>query len=469
MTNSNNPQPTQHEEITFEINTGGSTVHARRIKGRFRNIKWLVMGLIYLPLFILPYISWGDRAAVLWDIPNRKFHFFEMTVWPQDFLVLAIIFLFCFMLLFAMTVIAGRIFCGFVCPQTIWVDIMTWIENTVEGNSAKRLKLDNSPWNASKIIRRGGKHILSLAFCAFTAIHVVAYFSGIWDLYGGLATFELRGAEWISLIVITLSCYVSTELMREQFCMWICPYARIQGVCTDKDTQLIAYDYHRGEKRGRMLKGKIAEGNGECIDCNLCVVTCPTGVDIRDGQQIGCINCGICADACNTVMDKLSLPQGLIRFASTHEIVENVKVKKPYLKTRPILYGLVTFLSLIAIIYSLATKTAMEVYVRHERSPQYTLMSDGSISNRYHLDILNKTEYPSDVSISITGIDGLTSNADGQVLHLNSAQVKKFVLQTRVHASQLEQEIQPITITLQSKTRPDVNATYQSQFIGPKK
>ncbi|MDQ6984535.1 MAG: 4Fe-4S binding protein, partial [Ghiorsea sp.] len=170
MVNNTAPDEIRVEEAKYEINTGGSTVHAKRIKGRFRNIKWLVMGLIYLPLFILPYIPWGGRPAILWDIPNRKFHFFEMTVWPQDFLVLGMILLFCFILLFAMTVIAGRIFCGFVCPQTIWVDVMTWIENKVEGGANQRIKLDSSPWNANKIIRRGGKHVLFLSFCIFTAI-----------------------------------------------------------------------------------------------------------------------------------------------------------------------------------------------------------------------------------------------------------------------------------------------------------
>ena len=328
------PKQIRVEESSYEINTGGPTVHARRITGRFRNIKWLVMGLIYLPLFILPYISWGDRPAILWDIPNRKFHFFEMTVWPQDLLVLAFILLFCFTLLLAMTVIAGRIFCGFGCPQTIWVDMMTWIENKVEGSPSKRIKLDNSPWNANKIIRRGGKHVIFLSLCTFTAIHVVAYFSGIWDLYAGLAAFDLRGAEWITLGIIILTCYVGTSLMREQFCMWICPYARIQGICADKNTQMIAYDYQRGEKRGKMSQGEIVAGNGDCIDCNLCVATCPTGVDIRQGQQIGCINCGICADACDSIMEKVNLPKGLIRFASSQEIDENIKVKNPYMKDR---------------------------------------------------------------------------------------------------------------------------------------
>ncbi len=460
------PKQIRVEESSYEINTGGPTVHARRITGRFRNIKWLVMGLIYLPLFILPYISWGDRPAILWDIPNRKFHFFEMTVWPQDLLVLAFILLFCFTLLLAMTVIAGRIFCGFGCPQTIWVDMMTWIENKVEGSPSKRIKLDNSPWNANKIIRRGGKHVIFLSLCTFTAIHVVAYFSGIWDLYAGLAAFDLRGAEWITLGIIILTCYVGTSLMREQFCMWICPYARIQGICADKNTQMIAYDYQRGEKRGKMSQGEIVAGNGDCIDCNLCVATCPTGVDIRQGQQIGCINCGICADACDSIMEKVNLPKGLIRFASSQEIDENIKVKNPYMKIRPIFYAVITFLSVVAIIYILVTRPPMEIYVSHERAPLYTLMSDGSIQNRYHLDILNKTEYPVDVTVNITGIDGLTSNTDNYIFHLKAAQVKNFVLQARAPKESLTQEITPVTITLQSKANPEVKDIYKAKFIG---
>lgn len=468
MSDNKTPNTSRSDDISYEVNTGGATVHARRMKGRWRNIKWLVMGLIYLPLFILPYIPWGDRPAILWDIPNRKFYFFDLTVWPQDFFILALILLFCFMLLFAMTAIAGRIFCGFICPQTIWIDIMTWIEDRVEGSPKKRAKLDNSPWNADKIIRRGGKHVLFMGVCVFTAIHAVAYFSGIWDLYAGLATFNLKASEWVSLLVIVVSCYVDTGLIREQFCMWVCPYARIQGVFTDQDTQVISYDHHRGEQRGRMKRGKVAEGHGDCIDCNLCVVTCPTGVDIRLGQQIGCINCGICADACDSVMDKISRPSGLIRFASFHEIEENVKVNNPYLRPRPLFYAAVTLFAVVGIVYGLATKTVLDINVRHERSPQFTMMSNGSIQNVYHLDILNKTDQPADFIITITGLDGITSNVDDKIFHLKTAQVKRFIMLTRVPRKQLTQESHPVTITLQSKENPEIKDVYKSMFIGPK-
>lgn len=462
------PENLYGDSIEYEINTGGSTIHARRMKGKWRNVKWWVMGLIYLPLFILPYIPWGDRAAILWDIPNRKFYFFDLTIWPQDFFLLALIFLFCFMLLFAMTAIAGRIFCGFVCPQTIWVDIMTWIEEKVEGPPNKRAKLDRSPWTVEKIIRRSSKHLLFIAVCIVTAIHVLAYFSGIWDVYAGIAAFDLQAVEWITLAAIAITCYVDTGLIREQFCMWVCPYARIQGVFTDKDTRMVSYDHNRGEPRGRMKKGHVIEGHGDCIECNFCVVTCPTDVDIRQGQQIGCINCGICADACDSIMDKISRPRGLIRFSSFHEIEEDITIKNPYLRLRPMAYMALSLFAFIGIVVGLTSKTVLDLNVRHERSPQFTLMSDGSIQNIYHLDMLNKTEHIADMILTITGIDGLKSNADQKIFHLRTAEVKRFIMRIRVPRKHVTQESQPITITMQAKDNPEIKDVYQSMFIGPK-
>jgi cytochrome c oxidase accessory protein FixG len=217
-----------------------------------------------------------------------------------------------------------------------------------------------------------------------------------------------------------------------------------------------------------MKRGQVAEGHGDCIDCNLCVVTCPTGVDIRLGQQIGCINCGVCADACDSVMDKISRPQGLIRFASFHEIEENVKVNNPYLRPRPIFYAAVTLFAVVGIVYGLATKTVLDINVRHERSPQFTMMSNGSIQNVYHLDILNKTDQPADFIITITGLDGITSNVDDKIFHLKTAQVKRFIMLARAPRKQLTQESHPVTITLQSKENPEIKDVYKSMFIGPK-
>jgi len=457
------------EYLNCDVNVGEKTIHARHMHGRFRNIKWLTFLAIYGPYFLLPFFQWGERQAVLFQIPQQKFYFFGLVMWPQDLWILALILLFCFVLLFAMTAISGRIFCGFVCPQSVWTDVLTWIEFKVEGKAGERVKLDAAPWGPTKIRKKVTKHALWLAFCAATAMSFISYFSGTHDAWTGLFTLNYNVAEWVTFIIIVVLFYVNTGFVREQVCNWICPYARIQGVMTDDKTIITTYDELRGESRGRLKRGKVAEGNGDCIDCNICVSVCPTGVDIRKGNQIGCINCGLCIDACDSVMKKVKLPQGLIRFMSHNEATTGKADDKHYLlRPRPLFYMFVTVASVVAIAAGLLMTSPVAINVHHERSPLFTIMSDRSIQNVYHMDFMNKTEETADFILNVSGMEGISSNADGKAFHLKSGELKKFTLRVRIQKKLVKEERHPIRFELQSTTDPETRVDYESVFIGPR-
>ncbi len=460
----------EHDDYThWDINLGDKKVHARRIPGRFRNIRWAVMASLLLPFFLAPYLTWGDRQAILFDIPGRKFYLFDITIWPQDLIILALLMLFAFVLLFAMTAIAGRIFCGNMCPQTMWTDLMTLIERWAEGSARQRIKLDAMPWNAEKIRKRALKHLMWIILCTTTSVTFLGYFSGIYDAWYGLFTLQYNVYEWVSFILVFVLFYVSTGYVREQVCNWICPYARIQAVMTDKDTITTTYDYHRGEPRGRRKKGQDNDSLGDCVDCNLCVSVCPTGVDIRNGNQIGCINCGVCIDACDDIMEKVGKEKGLIRFMSYHELENQSTTHRRFLRPRPLFYIAITTATFLGIMYGLFFKSDIDINVRHERSPLYTLMSDRSIQNVFHTIILNKTEHAAKFTLEASGIDGLISNLDGKILELKTGEAKKVTLRVKVPQKNLTQERQPITLTLRSIDNPEIFKVYESMFFGPKR
>jgi cytochrome c oxidase accessory protein FixG len=458
----------EHEDYAhWEINSGDTSVYARRIPGRFRNIKWTIMAILLIPFFTLPYFTWNGRQAIYFDIPGRKFYLFDITIWPQDLLILALLMLFAFILLFTMTAIAGRIFCGNMCPQTMWTDLMTLTERWAEGSARQRMKLDAMPWNAEKIRKKAFKHLMWITICTVTSVTFLGYFSGIDNAWSKLFSLDYNVYEWVSFWFVFFLFYINTGFVREQICNWVCPYARIQAVMTDKDTITTTYDYHRGEPRGRVKKGQDNSDKGDCVDCNMCVSVCPTGVDIREGNQIGCINCGLCIDACDDIMSKVGREKGLIRFMSYHELENNLKAGKRFLRPRPMIYMLATALTFTGIMYSLFFKVDLDMNVNHERSPTYTVMSDRTIQNMYHVIILNKTELAANFTLKVTGIDGITTNYDNKVLKLTSGQAKKIDLLVKVPQKNLSGGRQPITLKLESVDHPELSKTYQSMFFGP--
>ena len=454
------------EAANWHVNTGDEKIHAKRVKGRWRRLKWITQS-VWLIFFLGPYLRWHGRQAVLFDIPNRQFHIFDITILPQDVWMLALVLLFFAMLLAAVTSIAGRVYCGFFCFQTAWTDVFTWLEEKIEGPPAKRRKLEEGPWTGEKIRKLGLKWFLWLVISVLTGISFVAWFTDAYQLWHDFFTGQASSVAYGVVALFTVGTFTLAGKLREQACFWLCPYARIQGVMYDKETILPTYDFNRGEPRGRLKKGKVPEGQGDCIDCKQCVAVCPTGIDIRNGQQEGCITCALCIDACDAVMEKIGKPKGLIRYASLDEM-EGKKQLPLYRRPRPLIYLSILLLSLLGIGYGLTHLGTIELRVLHERAPLFVQLSDGSIQNKYRIKILNKSDKDFHVKVTATGIPGLELKGVDKPLYARKGGDTSYTLYIKAPMENIKAERTPIIFKAQGIEDPKMVATYESMFFAPK-
>lgn len=456
-----------YEEADYwHVNTGDEIIHAKRMPGKYRDLKWKSM-LVWLVFFLGPYLRWNDSQAVLFDIPNRKFHIFDITILPQDVWLLALILLFFAILLAAVTSVAGRVFCGYFCFQTIWTDIFTLVEEKLEGSPAKRRKLESAPWDAHKVRVKVLKHAAWIGIGFITGLSFTAWFTDAYTLWLNIFTLQAHVSVYVILTMFTIGTYILAGFMREQTCFWLCPYARIQGVMYDTQTILPTYDYARGEPRGKLSKGKPLEGNGDCISCNQCVAVCPTGIDIRGGQQEGCITCGLCIDACDSVMDKIGRPRGLIRYASLDEM-KHEEIKPFFKRPRVLIYSAIIAFSVIGILYGLTNLGTYDLKVIHERQPLFVQMSSGDIQNGYTLKILNKTDQEMHVSITVTGAEGITTMGIREKMTLPASKLTSFPIFVRIPRKSISKERTPIYFTVESYQEYGDSIEYQSMFYGPR-
>lgn len=455
------------EVSDWHVNAGDQKVVAKRMPGRYRMRKWLSMS-VWLIFFLGPYLRWNGNQAVLFDIPNRQFNFFNVAIFPQDIWMLSLTLLFFAILLAAVTSIAGRVFCGYFCFQTVWTDIYTLIETKLEGDTPqKALKFNNAPWSWSKATRKIIKHTLWLIIAMLTGVSFAAWFTDAYQLWDDYLHLQASMPAWIVLAMFTAGTYGFAGFMREQVCFWLCPYARLQGVMYDQDTVLPAYDAERGEPRGKLKKGQAAEATGSCIDCKMCVAVCPTGIDIRKGQQEGCITCGLCIDACDSIMDKTNQPRGLIRYASYKELLHDSRGLPMLLRPRVIIYSLILLTALSGVIYGFTHLSATEFKVVHERQPTFVRLSDGSIQNKYTLKLLNKTKTPITVHYSITGIEGASLHGIDNQLVVEPGKVVPMTALVRIPQEQLSEEITPITFIANVPEDPRISSEYKSMFMSP--
>jgi cytochrome c oxidase accessory protein FixG len=458
-----------YDEVSdWHVNAGGERVVAKRMKGRFRLRKWMGMS-VWLLFFIGPYLRWNDQQAILFDIPERQFRFFDITIFPQDIWMLSLTLLFFAILLAAVTSIAGRVFCGYFCFQTVWTDIFTFIETKIEGDTPQKAKkFRESSWTLNKTSRVLSKHGLWIAISLLTGISFANWFTDAYQNWMNIFLFQAPMPVYAAMGVFGVFTYGFAGFMREQVCFWLCPYARLQGVMYDQDTVLPAYDAERGEPRGKIKKGDVAGAKGSCIDCRVCVAVCPTGIDIRKGQQEGCITCGMCIDACDSIMDKTNQPRGLIRYASYKELHHDKHMLPMYRRPRVIIYSLIMLIALSGIMYGFTTLSPTEFKVIHERQPLFVKLSDGSIQNKYVLKLLNKTQAPLEVQYGVRGLDGAYLHGMDKTISIAPGKVVPVTALVRVPAKDLSKELLPIEFVAEVIDQPALTVTYESMFIGPK-
>jgi cytochrome c oxidase accessory protein FixG len=459
-----------NEFETWTVNTGGQTIHAKRMPGFFRAFKDKAQLAMWLPFFLLPYLRWNGNQAILFDIEHRQFKFFSLTVLPQDIWMLSLVLLVAAMTLFAVTSVASRVWCGYFCFQTAWTDWYTWIEDKIEGNPTARRKLDNASWSADKIKKKVLKHASWMAIALLTGISFSIWFVDAFDYWRDLIHLELPMVGWVVIVMFFFGTYILAGFLREQTCFWLCPYARIQGVMTDNQTILPTYDYTRGEPRGKIRRGGEAVApQGDCIDCFQCVQVCPTGVDIRNGQQLGCITCGLCIDACDVVMDKINKPRGLIRYASLDEL-SGKQAKKIYQHPRTLVYLSIILVALAGIAWGLTHLGSMTLKIVHERQPLFVQMSDGSIQNKFDFKVLNKTDKDFRVKVSAEGgvKDQIIIGAEQHPM-THHGRGTSFTIFVKAPAVNIQKDVVPIQFRVESEDDPAVFAEYTSKFYGPNK
>jgi cytochrome c oxidase accessory protein FixG len=374
-------------------------IYTRFVGGFFQRLRFFTGWPLLGGYFLLPWIQWGERQAVLFDLPARQFHIFGVTFWPQDLWLLGWLLIIAAFGLFTFTTLVGRIWCGYTCPQTVWTAIFMWCEQVAEGERHQRIRLDKAPMSLEKLRKRGLKHAMWLAVALATGITFVGYFTPIRELVVDLATVDASGWAAFWVLFFTAATYTNAGWMREQVCIYMCPYARFQSAMFDKDTLIVSYDAGRGEPRGPRKRGSDPAELGDCIDCTLCVQVCPTGIDIRDGLQYQCIGCAHCIDACNEVMDKMGYEPGLIRYTTEHELAGG---KTQWLRPRSVGYGIALTVMIAAFGYALLVRSPLEVDVLRERGELYQTVDGGLIANDYRLRLLNKTQRIDTVEVDVS-------------------------------------------------------------------
>ncbi len=437
-------------------------IYPRKIEGFFQHLRLFTGWPLLIGYFGLPWVSWNGRQSILFDLPSRQFHIFGTTFWPQDFSLLAGLLIIAAFGLFFVTTWLGRIWCGYTCPQTVWTSIFMWCEQVTEGNRNARIKMDKSPWTVEKLTRKGLKHTLWIGFSLLTALAFVGYFSPIKELSLNILTFNLGPWEIFWLLFFLVLTYGSAGWLREQVCLYMCPYARFQSAMFDKDTLIVSYIPKRGESRGSRKRGSDykAAGLGDCIDCHLCVQVCPTGIDIRDGLQIECINCALCVDACDSMMDRMDYPRGLIAYTTENQMEGN---PSSWFRPKLIGYGAVLLLITGLFIGNLVQRIPLEIDIIRDRSQLYRVTNSGRVENTYTIKIMNMSQQPRHYKLSVSGIDQIELKGTNE-LSVAPGEVRTLPILLEVSPSNIEQRNSTISFTVST---PDHKVTEESRFISP--
>lgn len=454
-------------------------VYPRRVHGRYRTIKWVLLGLGLAIYYLLPFLRW-DRGpgapdqAVMIDFTTRKAYFFWIEIWPQEvYFVTGLLILAAFSL-FLITSLLGRVWCGYACPQTVWTDLFMLVERLIEGDRNARMKLDKAPMSAAKAVRKLGKHTAWLLIALVTGGAWIMYFGNAPDVLHEALRGEAGVSTYFFIGLFTATTYTLAGWAREQVCTYMCPWPRFQAAMLDEHSLVVTYRAWRGEKRGSHKKGDSWEGRGDCVDCTACVSVCPTGIDIRDGQQLECIGCGLCIDACNEVMDKVGRPRGLIAFDTFARTEAQSRGQKPryrLIRARTVLYAALLAIVGIVMLVALLSRSTVELSVQRDRAPLFVMLSDGGVQNAYTLRIYNKTRQEQHYRLAVSGlasppqIQVIGEEKGDSRLTVGPDQVATFRVLLRTTLAGLRQDNVPLVFSL--KTDGGEGTRQDSVFLSP--
>ena len=446
-------------------------IYAKGVRGIFDN--WRIGMVFFTQLLFYGglWLEWNGRQAILLHMVERKFYIFGMVFWPQDVIYLAALLIVSAYALFLVTAIAGRMFCGYACPQTVYTQLFMWIENKVEGERNARIKLDKAPLDARKIRIKGTKHLLWLVLSLWTGFTLVGYFTPVSELINNVRTWNLGPWEAFWIFFYGGFTYLFAGFMREQVCKYMCPYARFQSVMFDPDTLIVSYDPARGENRGARKKGVDAKaaGLGDCIDCNLCVQVCPTGIDIRDGLQYECIGCAACIDVCDQVMDKVGSPRGLIRYSTENALAKHLtrqEIVAHIVRPRILLYTVILALITGLSVWFLAHRIPLKVDIIRDRSTLAREADDGRIENVYMLQIMNTEEQPHRYKVTVDGLKGIEIAEESEVT-VPAATLQSFNTVVRVEPDAGTKGANPIHFEIIALDNNDIKVREKASFLLP--
>ena len=441
-------------------------IYPREVHGLFAALRTMGVSTLLGLYYLVPWLQWDGRQAVLFDLPERKFYIVNLVFWPQDFFYLALLIV-AALGLFFVTALAGRVWCGFACPQTVWTEAFLWIERKVEGSRPQQMKLDKQPNSFRKIRIKVTKHFLWITFSIFTGITFVGYFSPLRELAVNFLSFDNGPWEAFWIYFYALATYGNAGWLREQVCLYMCPYARFQSAMFDSDTMIISFDESRGLPKGPRKKtlDKVDAGLGDCIDCTICVQVCPTGIDIRDGLQYQCIGCAACIDACDDVMDKMGYEKGLIRYTTENALQgQTAHVIRP----RMIVYALILIGITVGTFYSIFMRSPIGMDVIRDRNSLYRETNDGLIENVYIIKLLNMDKQDHTYNLTVEGLAELQLKIDASEIVVKSGEVVELPVRVQVDAYNLKKRSSKIVFTLNSIGYDKLSVVEDARFLGPK-
>jgi len=445
-------------------NYASDKIYPRSFSGIYRQIRIAAGSILFALYFGTVWLNWGGRQAVLWDLADKKFHIFGATYWPEDLFLLSGILIICAFGLFFITVLAGRVWCGYACPQSVWMWVFLWAEKLAEGDRRQRMKLDDAAFSQEKAFRRLLKHCLWLLISAATAVTFVGYFTPIRDLVPDLLSLELSGGVFFWVFFFTAATYVNAGWFREKVCLHMCPYGRFQSSMVDNDSLVVAYDAGRGDPRGSRRKDAdhAAMGLGDCIDCEMCVQVCPTGIDIRDGLQMECIGCAACIDACDSIMDKMGYQKGLVRYASDNELNNGTK---NLIRPRLVAYFFILATMIGLFSWVLMTRPLMALEIERDRG-LFRYNGSGNIENSYLLNLTNKATEMRSAFIRVSGAGGIIMSGLDEV-KLRAGEKREIPIILEKAPASLQGEVTNITFEVSTSEEPEKRVAAPTTFLGP--